>query len=371
MKSLRTLWLFCLFCLLLAVPVWSHPMQVEAVVAKLRPQEKFLYIEFVGNVQDITQIPSVTLGDERRNPDGTFPPDFQKKLEEYINGGFKLEQAGQPWPGELTQVRYDNSLDVTRSRFTLSMRYPRTSGQTQAIKITNTLFDYLPNAETMIVAGGTTQRLKTGNQATVNPADMATNLMRNIQQFLISGMEHIFTGPDHMLFIFAFLLATTSFKSIIKTLTGFTIAHSVTLILTTLGILSFPARLVDVIVALSIVFVGVENIVGLRKDSAFKKRFLVATCFGFIHGFAFAGNLKDMGLPEGSALIWSLLSFNLGVETAQVLICCLAFPLLLLWRKDTEKRRGSSMNWKSIQLMLSGLIAGAGLVWMFQRLFGG
>jgi hydrogenase/urease accessory protein HupE len=223
----------------------------------------------------------------------------------------------------------------------------------------------------MIVAGGTTQRLKTGNQATINPSDMATNLMRNVQQFLISGMEHIFTGPDHMLFIFAFLLATTSFKSIIKTLTGFTIAHSVTLVLTTLGILSFPARLVDVIVALSIVFVGVENIIGLRKESEFKKRFWVATGFGFIHGFAFAGNLKDMGLPEGSALIWSLLSFNLGVETAQVLICCLAFPLLLLWRKDTEKRRGSSMNWKSIQLMLSGLIAGAGLVWMFQRLFGG
>jgi hydrogenase/urease accessory protein HupE len=346
-------------------------MQVEAVVAKLRPQETYLYIEFVGNVQDITQIPGVTLGDDRRNPDGTFPPDFQKKLEGYINGGFKLEQTGQPWPGELTQVRYDTNLDVTRSRFTLSMRYPRTPGQTPAITITNTLFDYLPNAETMIVAGGTTQRLKTGSQATVNPADLTTNLLRNIQQFLFSGMEHIVTGPDHLLFIFAFLLATTSFHAIIKTLTGFTIAHSVTLVLTTLGILSFPARWVDVIVALSIVFVGVENIIGLRKNSAFKNRFWVATCFGFIHGFAFAGNLRDMGLPEGSALVWSLLSFNLGVETAQVLLCCIAFPLLLWWRRDTEKRPRSSLTWKSIQLMLSGLIAGAGAVWMFQRLWGG
>ncbi len=368
LKSFRFLWLFCLF-LAVAAPVLAHPMQVEAVVAKLRPQEKFLYIEFVGNVQDITQIPGVTLGDERRNPDGTFPADFQKKLEGYINGGFKLEQNAQPWPGELTQVRYDNSLDVTRSRFTLSMRYARIGGQTQVLEITNTLFDYLPNAETMVVAAGTTQRLKAGSQASINPSDMTTNLLRNIQQFLLSGMEHIFTGPDHLLFIFAFLLATPNFKSIIKTLTGFTIAHSVTLILTTLGILSFPARLVDVVVALSIVFVGIENVIGLRKDSAFNKRFWVATCFGFIHGFAFAGNLKDMGLPEGGALIWSLLSFNLGVETAQVLICCAVFPLLLLWRKDTEKRRSSSLTWKSIQLMLSGLIAGAGLVWMFQRLF--
>jgi hydrogenase/urease accessory protein HupE len=364
--------LLLVFVLLLLPTVGhTHPMQVEAVVAKLRPQEKFLYIEFVGNIQDITQIPEVTLGDERRNPDGTFPADFQKKLEGYINQGFRVTQGGQPWPGELTQVRYDNSLDVTRSRFTLSMRYPRTAGQTEAITITNTLFDYLPNAETMVVTSGTTQRLKTGSQATINPADLATNLMRNVQQFLVSGMEHIFTGPDHMLFIFAFLLATPSFRAIIKTLTGFTIAHSVTLILTTLGILSFPARLVDVVVALSIVFVGVENIIGLRRDSAFQKRFWVATCFGFIHGFAFAGNLKDMGLPEGSALVWSLLSFNLGVETAQILICCAVFPLLLLWRRDTEKRLSSSLSWKSIQLMLSGLIAGAGLVWMFQRLFGG
>lgn len=340
-------------------------------MATLRPQERFLYIELVGNVQDITQIPGVTLGDERRNPDGTFPADFQKKLERYVNQGFVLEREGKPWPGELTGVRYDNSLDVTRSRFSLALRYARTAEQSGAVTITNTLFDYLPNAETLVVAGGTTQRLKPGSMATIDPSDLATNLLRNIQQFLLSGMEHIVTGPDHLLFILGLLLVAPRFRLLIKILTGFTIAHSVTLILTTLGILSFPARWVDVIVALSIVFVGLENIYGLRKKSGFPNRFWVAVCFGFIHGFAFAGNLRDMGLPEGSALVWSLLSFNLGVEVAQVLLCSLAFPLLLLWKRDTEKRPSSSIRWEGILLLLSGLIAGAGLVWMFQRLVGG
>jgi hydrogenase/urease accessory protein HupE len=192
--------------------------------------------------------------------------------------------------------------------------------------------------------------LKAGEATTIDPSALASNLLRNVRDFLALGVVHIFEGIDHVLFILGLLLVSTSLRGLVKTLTGFTIAHSITLILSTLSVITPPARLVDTLVALSIVYVGLENILRNTADAkGTDHRFWIASGFGLVHGFAFATNLREAGLPEGSALFWSLLSFNVGVEIAQVTIAAAAFPLLLLWKRSTEQRqRYGGMPWTSV-----------------------
>ncbi|MDX1931613.1 MAG: HupE/UreJ family protein [Capsulimonadales bacterium] len=361
-----------LFVLLFALPAGAHQFQVEPVSVTIRPQATFIHVEFVGNVQDITQ--AVTVQDSEKRGD-EFAPEVLQRMTEYLNGHLFISQNGEALPATVTVLRFQSGLDPTQARFRMVARYPRAivskDAEKAPITITSNLFDYLPNAVSMVTVSGLVHKLVSGdptkNSATIDPSAFASNLFRNIRDFLILGAEHIVTGPDHILFILAFLLVAPNLPSLIRTLTGFTIAHSITLVLSTLGIVQFDARIVDIAVAASIVYVGAENF--FLKDM--NRRFWVASGFGLVHGLAFAGNLRDAGLPEGSALFWSLLSFNLGVEIAQVILCLIAFPLVTLWRTGVEKRaRSGAMTWPAVIRVTSAGVIIAGVYWLIQRAFG-
>jgi hydrogenase/urease accessory protein HupE len=141
--------------------------------------------------------------------------------------------------------------------------------------------------------------------------------------FLLLGMEHIFTGYDHVLFVIGLLIVWRGAMHIIKIVTSFTVAHSVTLILAALGAVTLPSRLVESVIALSIAYVGIENI--FVKD--LRRRWGVAFLFGLMHGFGFAEVLREMGLPS-EGLVLALLSFNAGVEVGQLAIVAACFPLI-------------------------------------------
>lgn len=344
----------------------AHQLQVEPLAVVLRPQQTFVSAEFSGNVQDITQ--SINVEDGEKRGDG-FAPAAEKRAQAYVNQHFLLKQDGRTLAGTLVSLRQQGDLDPTHARFHLTMRYPRPGGANAArpFTVTSTLADYLPNALTTVSVTGLQRNLKTGEATTIDPSAFAVNLLTNVRDFFALGVEHIFSGPDHILFILALLLVSPTLKSLIKTLTGFTIAHSITLILSTLGVFTVDARIVDVVVALSIVYVGLENI--FLKST--RHRFWVASGFGLVHGLAFAGNLRDAGLPEGSALFWSLLSFNGGVEAAQVMICAAAFPLLMLWKRNTEARQKyGGLPWPSVVRVASTGVVIAGAYWLLQRVVG-
>jgi hydrogenase/urease accessory protein HupE len=138
--------------------------------------------------------------------------------------------------------------------------------------------------------------------------------------YLTLGVEHILKGVDHLLFVLALLLLTKGTWRLVKTVTAFTVAHSITLGLATLGIVHVPSRPVEAVIALSIVFVAVE-IVQVRRGRAglaAQMPWIVAFIFGLLHGFGFAGALSEVGLPEGHIPV-ALLFFNLGVEAGQLL----------------------------------------------------
>jgi hydrogenase/urease accessory protein HupE len=180
-----------------------------------------------------------------------------------------------------------------------------------------------------------------------------------IRKFVASGIHHILIGPDHMLFLVGLLLLGGTLQRLILVVSAFTLAHSITLSLAALNILDPPARIVEPVIALSIVFIGVDNLIvrGGRDIRGW-----IAFAFGFVHGFGFAGVLREMGL-ESRALVWSLLSFNLGVEIGQLFVVIVVATALaaLRARSETAGRRLAFAG--SI-----GVIA-AGTFWFFERVF--
>lgn len=159
------------------------------------------------------------------------------------------------------------------------------------------------------------------------------------RSFFLMGVEHILTGWDHLLFLMCLLLLGGGFWNLIKIVTAFTIAHSITLGAAVLGIVTLLSRLVDSAIALSIANVAGENI--FLPDRAASKRWLVAFIFGLVHGFGFSSVLRELGLPK-QGLVWSLLGFNLGVETGQAIVVAIEMPLLLWLRKMPWEPRAVS-----------------------------
>jgi len=181
-----------------------------------------------------------------------------------------------------------------------------------------------------------------------------------MKKFIPGGIYHIFTGPDHILFIIGLLLLGGSVSRLLTIVTAFTVAHSITLSLAALDILNPPARLIEPAIALSIIYVGIDNLM-VGKTSR-DVRVWVAFFFGFVHGFGFAGVLKEFGLPR-QALGWSLFSFNLGVEIGQACIVIVVAALLAALRN-----RNPALGRRILEIGSVCVIV-AGSYWFIQRVF--
>jgi len=171
------------------------------------------------------------------------------------------------------------------------------------------------------------------------------------------GVEHIVFGYDHLFFVLLLVFLLTGWKRIAWTITAFTVAHSITLIGTTLNLFALPSKPVEAIIALSIVFLAIE-VIRSKPDHL---RLLVAFIFGLLHGFGFAGALAEIGLPEQDIAL-ALLSFNLGVEVGQLAIVFTALLLLFLIRKRFPSQVRLSI------LLPTYLIGSISMFWLFNRL---
>jgi hydrogenase/urease accessory protein HupE len=163
-----------------------------------------------------------------------------------------------------------------------------------------------------------TQRLTPARPAAVIPARESGLAVAGV--YLELGVEHILRGIDHLLFVLALLIITRGGWKLVKTVTAFTVAHSITLALATLGFVHVPQPPVEAVIALSIVFVAAEILHDRQGHAGVTERapWIVAFTFGLLHGFGFAGALSEIGLPQGQIPV-ALLFFNLGVEAGQLL----------------------------------------------------
>lgn len=196
-----------------------------------------------------------------------------------------------------------------------------------------------------------------------NPTDAdsptaVANPRPSFGDFCKLGVEHILKGFDHLLFLGALLVGLKKVKPMLAIVTCFTLAHSVTLALAALDLVQLSPRVVEPLIAASIIIVGAENL--MRKD-AISDRYWMAAGFGLIHGFGFAAVLRETGLSQpGTSIVAPLLGFNLGVEIGQLLIAALTVPLLLFLRRTPAFTR-------YVSPALSALIIVISTYWLIQR----
>jgi hydrogenase/urease accessory protein HupE len=180
-----------------------------------------------------------------------------------------------------------------------------------------------------------------------------------VGRFIPAGIHHILIGPDHLLFLIGLLLLGGAFRQLLIVVTAFTVAHSITLSLAALGKVTPPPSVIEPAIALSIVYVGADNLLARGGRDV---RAWIAFAFGFIHGFGFANVLREMDLPT-RALGWSLFSFNFGVEVGQlVVVVVVAFALASL-------RARSEAAGRQVAVAGSVVVIAAGAFWFIQRVF--
>jgi hydrogenase/urease accessory protein HupE len=179
------------------------------------------------------------------------------------------------------------------------------------------------------------------------------------------GVEHILLGIDHLLFVLALLLIARGPRRLVLTVTAFTVAHSITLALATLGFVRMPSSPVEAVIALSIVFVAAEVIHARRGIEGLTARapWIVAFTFGLLHGFGFAGALAEIGLPQGQIPL-ALFFFNVGVEAGQLLFVAAVLAVMALWRRA----RVTLPDWAG--LVPPYAIGSVAMFWVIERVAG-
>ncbi len=182
-----------------------------------------------------------------------------------------------------------------------------------------------------------------------------------VKDYVYLGFTHILPkGLDHILFVLGLFLLSAHWRPLLWQVTAFTAAHTITLGLATFGVVSLPASIVEPLIALSIVYVAIENVI---SDKLGRFRVALVFAFGLLHGLGFAGVLHELGLPK-SQVFPALLSFNVGVELGQLTVIALAYLLVASW----ARKKG----WYHRRVVVPGslLIAAIGAYWTIERVWG-
>jgi hydrogenase/urease accessory protein HupE len=331
-----TLWLLCLFGLFgLLAGAWAH--EVRPAYLELRQTGPESY-------DVLWKVPA--LGDEKRlGVSVIFPPgstNLSESLGVFLERAF-IERWAVTRAGGLTggTIQIDGLRGTT---IDVLVRLERIDGSTQLTRLT-------PSAPSFVVEG-------------------TPSKMQVLRSYLPLGVEHILSGADHLLFVLALMIITrgpTGSWRLVKTVTAFTVAHSITLSLAALGLVRVPPAPVEAVIALSIVFVAAEIVHSRQGRRGLTERapWVVAFVFGLLHGFGFAGALSQIGLPQLDIPL-ALFSFNVGVEIGQLLFIAAVFAVAtgarLVARRMNLPR--IAWAWRAVPYAIGSVSA----FWLIQRL---
>jgi len=239
-------------------------------------------------------------------------------LQPTFSEGFTLTKAGEDIETEGSMVFHYN----------LQGSEPFRGSVLSIHNLEKTMVDVLVNI-TYLNGEKITLMLSPDQPETILPGE--TSKWQVIRTYAVLGIEHILFGFDHLLFVLALLIISVGFRKLLKTITAFTIAHSITLSFSVLGLAKLPGPPVEAVIALSIVFLALEIVkLGRGKPTlTSRKPWLVAFTFGLLHGFGFAGALMDIGLPQ-SEIPLALAFFNIGVELGQIIFVIAAIGVIRL-----------------------------------------
>lgn len=295
--------------------------------------------------------------------------DARKALEDKVLGGVRV-RAGS----EVCRPTLTNAALTEQDGLAVSGRFECSANAGQeapAIDIDLTLLDDLARGhrhlahvsdaaaasrDEVLYRDQRSFRMNVKNQVSSAAPASAFSAASGAWAFFRMGVEHILTGYDHLVFLFGLVLLRARVRQLLAVITAFTAAHSITLALATLGVLTPSPRIIEPAIALSIAYVGIENF--FVKDGA--KRWRLTFLFGLVHGFGFAGALREIDLPS-SAVPTALVTFNLGVEAGQLAVMAFVLPLVSVLRDRQRWFDPAGVR------ILSGAVALAGGIWFFTR----
>lgn len=335
-----------------ALPAFAHDPGLSTATVRLRPEG--IDIALVLSVKDAGEL----LNQDRNHADRTA------RLERLAGEALEIRINDQPAAITTAKCSFDDNNNVSlhlqfagrpagklqiHSRW-LALLPP---GHRQFISIQKAKGDVLAERLLSANADSVAIEIDAANSPTIEHAVAASFL-----DFLSLGLKHILIGYDHLLFLFSLLIVTRSVLATLKIITCFTIAHSITLALATFDLVRIPGAVVEPLIAASIIFVAIENLV--RGDQP-KGRMLLVFAFGLIHGLGFASVLRELGVgTTGTGVAVPLLSFNIGVELGQLLVAALLVPLIRLF----HERPLFAKRWVPACSILAAL---AGAFWLIQR----
>jgi hydrogenase/urease accessory protein HupE len=342
--------------LALAAPALAHPAPFSYVDLDVAAHGA-VRVAVVAHVYDLAHDLNLPSTDALLDP--ARLPAHAAAIASLVGARFHIEAGGQT-----LACRAAASVDLVPERQSVRSRFVCGDTRAGAITFRTLMFPYDPNHQTFlnIYEDGTL-----GTQAILDAGHTSVEYFRGTRQgalavvrkFVPAGIHHILIGPDHLLFLVGLLLLGGTIRQLLFVVTSFTLAHSITLSLAALNLVAPPARLIEPAIALSIVYVGFDNL--LVRDGR-DVRPWIALGFGLIHGFGFANVLREMDLPS-RALGWSLFSFNVGVEIGQLLVVVLVATAF-----EALRRRSA---WAGRRLAVAGSIGVivAGAFWFVQRVF--
>ena len=294
-------------------------------------------------------------------------------LQRYLEQHLRLTASARACPLRWGALQVNARVDGNYAWFALTAQCP------VAVRVLEVDYDVLAGIDPShrgllkLSAGSVTQTAVLGTSVKASFESGASGGWRAFREYFVAGVGHIWSGIDHLLFLLSLLLpavlvrrqgrwealdaARPAFIGILKVVTAFTVAHSITLTLAALDWVRLPSRLTESVIAASIIVAAVNNLVPVVTEG----RARIAFAFGLLHGFGFASVLSNMGLPTGARLV-SLVAFNLGIEAGQLVVVAAVMPLAYAARRA----RGYRLAFLPVGSAAIALVA---LVWFLQRAF--
>ena len=360
---------FFLSLLLLAGPVWAHKASDSYLVLEVKGQQvtgqwdiALRDIDFAIGL-DADGNGEINWGELRARHSGVAA---------WALSALTLERGGGVCPLQVTNHLVDEHTDGTYAVLKLTGTCPSAKGELGVNY--RLLFDQDALHRGLLrvdIDGVTHSAIMAPDTARQRFSADNASLLAQFGQFFVQGVWHIWIGFDHILFLLSLLLPVVlvreagrwrgvgrlgeATREVLWVVTSFTVAHSITLSLAALSLVSLPSRLVESAIALSVVLAALNNLVPVVNQ----RRWLVAFLFGLIHGFGFASVLAELGLPA-DALVLSLVGFNVGVEAGQLAIVAVFLPAAFWLRNTGFYRRGVFVGGSLLTLLIA-------LVWLAER----
>lgn len=338
-----------------AVPAWAHDPGLSYVELRLQAEQLSGHVTF--SQVDVERLVRLDV-----NGDGKLTDQEIKialpALKRLIGGAFEVRFSGESVACDVGEVSFDSSNAI---HFFVS--WPRKPGS--SLRFRSAILAVLPFGHRQFVsardeAGSLLGERILDSQGPGFDVDLTAagrSRLLSAREFVLLGVRHILTGYDHILFLFGLLIVGGKFAEAAKIITAFTLAHSITLALATLDLVRVAPRITEPLIAASIVYVGLENILG----ADLRRRWLLTFGFGLIHGFGFSSVLRELGIgAHRGGIALPLFSFNLGVELGQAAIAAVVLPII--WR--LQKAADFTSRYVPAGSMLVTLV---GTYWLIQR----